>query len=192
MFKSTAKVNRSEAKAMVFELEIYNAPPPLVLLINPSNLEIRMVPKVSEQRIRWAGNNIPYVLQVHHDELDVLSASGRSAMFIAENEGLTRVNRTKTWGYDNISKLLAIYRNNGMNINPKVGSAVSPCMIDSVGRVIISYNGFIYKGHFTNFALTENDTTQFNIDFSFEFKITKTFNVDWTKESNILKGLSLL
>ncbi|MDD5649584.1 MAG: hypothetical protein PHF86_04090 [Candidatus Nanoarchaeia archaeon] len=171
-------VRRLNVKPMVFELDINDPPPPLTLLINPTSLEIRYVPKVTEQRVRWTGTNIPYIFQGQHDELDVLSASGKTAMFISEEKGITRIDRTKTLAYENIAKLLAIYRNNGTNRNSKPDGAINPCTIESVGRVVLNYNGFLYRGHFIAFSLSENDAMPFNLDFTFEFKVTKTFNVE--------------
>jgi hypothetical protein len=184
-------VERSNVKPMVFELDIKNPPPSLTLLINPTSLEIRYVPKITEQRVRWTGTNIPYIFHAQHDELDVLSATGKTAMFISENYGITRIDRRKTLAYENIAKLLAIYRNNGTNRNTKPDGIVNPCTIESVGRVVLYYNGFLYKGHFTTFSISENDSTPFNLDFNFEFKVTKTFDIDQVNDSVTRKTLGL-
>lgn len=181
-------VKRVNVKPMVFELDINDPPPSLTLLINPSSLETRFVPKITEQRVRWTGTNIPYIFHAQHDELDVLSATGKTAMFISETSGLTRIDRTKTLAYENISKLLAIYRNNGTNRNTKPDGIINPCTIESVGRVVLSYNGFLYRGHFTTFAISENDSTPFNLDFNFEFKATNTFNIEQIQESTLKRA----
>ena len=187
----TTTVKRLNVKPMVFELQINDPPPPLVLLINPTSLEIKFTPKIMEQRTRWAGNNVPYIFQAHHDELDTLSATGKSGMFFSDEKGLTRIERRESYSFENLSKLIAIYRNNGTNRNTKPNSYINPCMIDSVGRVVLSYNAYIYRGHFTSFSTTENDSMPFNMDFSFEFKVTSTFSIDYATESNILKGFLL-
>ena len=168
---------RENSKPMVFEIDIVIPPAPLILLINPASLEIKYAPKITEQRIRWTGlnGNVPYVFHAHHDELDTLTASGKSAMFMTD-KGITRVDRTDSLAYENIQKLVDVYRNNGMNLNKKTNSVIAPCAINSVGRVVISYDGFMYKGHFINFSFTENDMSPFNVDFSFEFKVTRTFS----------------
>jgi len=168
--------NKSD-KPMMFDLDIVRQPDSFALLINPSNLNLKFAPKISEQRIRWTSENIGYVFQAHHDELDVLTASGISAMFVSFTHGITRENRTNTMSYNNIQQLIALYRNNGTNVNPKSGQTINPCMIDSVGRVVITYDGFIYRGHFISFTITENDEKPFNINFSFEFKVTQMLNI---------------
>lgn len=189
LYKLTTS-KRIDTKPMVFELDIEKPPKPLILLINPTSLEIRFTSKITEQRVRWSGLSSAYVFHAHHDELDVLNAAGKSAMFVSD-KGITRFDRTNTLAYENIEKLVAIYRNNGMNLNSKPGSTSksSPCVIDSIGRVIISYNGFIYKGHFISFSFTENETSPFNVDFAFEFKVTKTFSLDQVNESSILNRI---
>ncbi|MDD5649715.1 MAG: hypothetical protein PHF86_04745 [Candidatus Nanoarchaeia archaeon] len=181
-------VKRTNVKPMVFELEINDPPPPLTLLINPSTLENKSVSKILEQRVRWTGGNIPYIFQVHHDELDVLISSGKSAMFFSNEKGLTRIERIKTAGYENIEKLIAIYRNNGTNRNTKPNGSINPCTIETIGRVILSYNEFIYRGHFTSFSVSENESMPFNIDFNFEYKVTQTFDINRVNVESVLRG----
>lgn len=175
-------VKAVNTKPMVFELKIENPPPVLTLMINPTSLEIKYTSKISEQRVRWSGSNSAYIFHAHHDELDALTISGKSAMFMTDY-GLSRKDRTDSRAYENIHKLVSIYRNNGKNVNKKPDSTqknaygtVSPALINSIGRVAIHYNDFIYQGHFTSFSITENDASPFTVDFSFEFKVTNTFN----------------
>ena len=180
--KTTSK--RKNIKPMLFELDINSFVPPLVLLINPSSLEIRYTPKVVEQRVRWTNQNVPYIFHTHHDELDIMSCSGKSAMFISD-KGITRIDRVKTLAFENIENLIAMYKNNGTNRNKKPNSSINPCTIESVGRVSISYDNFIYKGHFINLTISENDSSPFNLDFSFEFRISKTFDsFEYNKSQN--------
>ena len=77
---------RHAEKPMMFELDIINAPSPLVLFINPTSLEIKYASKITEQRVRWTGMTPAYIFHAHHDELDTLSASGKSAMFILDSK----------------------------------------------------------------------------------------------------------
>jgi len=181
---------KTPLKPMVFELDINNSPPPFVLLINPSSLDLKFTPKVNEQRVRWADRReSAYVFQVHHDELDILSAEGKSAMFYT-HRGITSADRTQTLGWENIQRLLAIYRNNGMNFNSKPGRKGS-AVIESVGRVIIVYDDFLYRGSFESFQLNEASDKPFQLDFSFDFKVTRIFNIRGVSENlmnNILQA----
>jgi len=167
---------RAPLKPMVFELDIIEPPAALILLINPDNLTLKFTPKVTPERVRWTTRrSSSYILHAHHDELDTLNATGKSALFY-NNDGLTSANRHETIGWENIQKLLSIYRNNGMNFNKKPmqkGSSV----IDSVGRVLITYDDVLYKGHFDSFSLNESAEKPFYLDFSFDFKVTRMINV---------------
>lgn len=163
-------------KPMVFELDINEPPPPLVLLINPETLDTKFTPKVSESRVRWSNkSSSSYILQVHHDELDTLAASGKSAMFMT-NEGITSADRTRTLAYENIQQLIAIYRNNGMNFNRRPNRN-GQNYIESVGRVTITYDNFVYRGSFESFSLNEVQEKPFNYEFSFEYKVTRMIDV---------------
>jgi hypothetical protein len=160
-------------KPMVFELAIDLPPPPFVLLLNPNSLEIRLTPKVSESRRRWIDRrDSGYILQAHHDDLDVLTADGRSAQFYNDG-GLTSENRQESIAWDNIEKLVAIYRNNGKNFN-KNPNRKSTGVITSVGSVSIYYDSKVYIGSFNSFNVTESQDQQFSVNFNFEFKVYET------------------
>jgi hypothetical protein len=176
-------------KPMVFDLDIDKPPDTLILLINPSEFQLKFTPKVTEHRVRWTSQNIGYIFQAHHDELDTMTASGISAMFIG-NEGITRENRIQTLAYENIQHLIAFYRNNGMNINRKPGSKLNPCMIDSVGRVVITYDNFVYRGQFLSLSITENDEKPFNVTFSFDYKISQTLNLGNVIQNNLYSTIT--
>jgi hypothetical protein len=140
-------------------------------LINPESLDIKCTPKVTESRLRNVDyRDGGYVLQAHHDELDILSASGKSALFYS-NDGLTSDDRESSYGWRNIQQLLAIYKNNGMNMNSRPGRK-GTALIDSVGKMLIVYDGFLYRGSFESFSINELADKPFNLEFSFDFKIT--------------------
>lgn len=162
------------SKPMVFELNINNPPPQLTLQINPESLDFKFSPRVSESRVRWTNQrDSGYILQTHHDELDILSVSGQSALFYTD-KGLTSVERRRTIAWENIQKLVAIYRNNGMNFNSQMGKGMS--VIESVGRVHIIYDEVLYSGSFDSFNLSEAAEKPFNLNFSFDFRVTKFFD----------------
>lgn len=163
-------------KPMVFELDITNPPLPLVLLLNPESLEKRLTARNSESRVRWTNRSQSgYVIQTHHDELDVLSMSGHSALFYSD-KGLTSVERSRTHSWENFHQLVAIYRNNGINYNRRPGRRGSS-LIQSIGRVVITYDGVVYRGSFDTLSITEGQERPFNFDFSLEFKVTQHTNL---------------
>ena len=63
--------------------------------------------------------------------------------------------------------------------------------ISEFGRVVITYDGFVYRGHFLSFSTTEDDTKPFNINFSFEFKITQVFNIGKVLEQQFKNKLGI-
>jgi hypothetical protein len=166
---------KAPLKPMVFELSIDLPPPPLILLLNPNNFEIKMMPKQTENRTRWVDRRESgYIIETHHDELDVLTASGRSAQFYNAG-GLTSENKQQSLGWENIQKLIAVYRNNGMNFN-RTPNNKSQSLITSVGRALIIYDGEIYSGSFHSLNINESQEKQFSLDFDFEFKVHERFS----------------
>jgi hypothetical protein len=108
--------------------------------------------KITEYRVRWVdAKDSGYVFHAHHDELDAMSVSGKSAMFY-DSEGLTSDNRENTAGWENMNQLVAMYRNNGLNFNRKV-TQTNASMIDSVGSVLITYDTVVYRGYFQSFSI---------------------------------------
>ena len=171
--------SKTPLRSMVFELDIFNPPPPIVLLINPETFDLKCTPKISESKVRQTDpNDSGYIFQYHHDELDVVSASGRSAMFYSD-KGLTAYDRINSAGYNNIQQLIAVYRNNGKNFSRKPGKY---SLIESVGRVLLVYNEIIYKGSFENFSVTETDTSPFNFEFNFDYKVTQQVGTEMSND----------
>lgn len=173
-----AVFNRTGAKPalkpMAFDLEIKEPPPTLILLINPDNLDIKFAHKTNEARVRWVDyDDSAYILQTHHDELDTLSASGKTAMFYSD-KGITNIDATKSLAYENLQQLLAVFKNNGLNYNRR-----NPrySVIESVGRVLITYDGYIYRGSFETLTITETAENPFSLDFSYDFKITEIMDM---------------
>lgn len=161
-------------KSMVFELDIDFPPPPLTLLLNPSNLEFKLTPKIQETRVRWIDRrDSGFLMQTAHDDLDSISVECRTAQFY-DNGGLTAKNATKSLAYENFAQLLAIYRNNGMN-HVRTGTTQGASLIQSVGKVNIYYDGTVYKGYFESFTTTASQDTPFSIAFTFEFKVIENY-----------------
>jgi len=169
-------------KPMFFELEIDEPPPVLALAINPREFSKTMAKRVTQSRhraeIRDKG---AYTNNFAFDELDVLSCSGTSAMFYGQN-GLTVDDRRNSLGFRNLNSLVQIYRNNGRNYRKRPTNDAplvtgGSGLIETVGRVIIAFDDFIYRGSFDSFSLDETDDKPFNISFSFQFTVSNTIDV---------------
>src|SRR5271157_2163865 len=82
--------------------------PPLTMLVNPANLDAAYTPLITETRTLGG-----FVHEYWGEQLTSLSASGKTAMFINQGEGLTSKNSRQTESYQYFISLLNIYKNNG-------------------------------------------------------------------------------
>ena len=151
---------------MSLSLFIKNPPPPLFLLINPQSLALNFSKKVNPQKTRADSFTSGYVIQFAKDELDTMTVSGVTATMFHATYGLCTTQHQNT-GYDHFLKLLAYFDNNGCDYNDKYTT-----IIDSVGRVNISYDGVNYYGCFDDFSWKETSTEPFNFTFSWNFTIS--------------------
>lgn len=144
-------------------------PQPIILLINPNNLDISNTSKVAPIRVRQTNSAVKgYILHVHHDEMTELSMAGKSAMFYNE-AGVSIENFQNSMAWNNVQNFLAIYKNNGFNYN-KYPGYFGRSHIKSIGHVEIIYDNVIYKGHFNNMTLSQDEVNPFTIDFDLSFK----------------------
>ena len=155
---------------MSISLVIKNPPSPLFLLINPQSLSKSYTKKINPQKTRADSFTSGYVVQYAKDELDVQQANGVTATMFQKDYGLCSSNNL-TASYDHFLKLLAYFENNGCNFNDKYTT-----IIDSVGRVMISYDGVNYYGCFDDFSWKATSTEPFNFTFSWNFTISKTMD----------------
>lgn len=160
--------------------------PPIkyVFLVNPEIMDFNFTSKFSNDRTRWDENsaaNGGYITQFHHDELTTIDMSGKSALFYTKDglngkagstdvDGLTRMD---TVGYQEMQKLVAIYRNNGMR-KSSVIDQYSP-KIKYMKDLYLYYGNYLYTGFFMSFNLSENDSKPYNFDFTFNFKVASTY-----------------
>jgi len=156
---------------MILTLDISTPPPPLVLFINPSSMGISATKKITPQRIRSNPLNRGYSIQHAFDELDTMSVSGMTAMMYHPQFGLTTKHSRSTASYDQWAKILALFRNNGVNYNSK-----EDLVIDSVSGVSIYYDGVTYKGSFDELTWKYSDELPYNFEFTWLFTISETID----------------
>jgi len=160
-------------------LLINQAPPPLFLLINPNSMSVASTKKVTPQRVRSNQVTTGYVVQHAFDELETMSVSGVTAMMYHPTLGLSTASARFSAGYDQWAKLLAMFRNNGVNYNSREDT------IASVGRVAIMYDGVEYRGSFDDLSWSTSSDTPFNYTFSWNFTISEKI------DSNIYRGYTI-
>lgn len=137
--------------------------PPLTLLVNPEDVRYTYAKRYSEE---FTGAVIP---ELWGDELDTFSASGRSGGFFTEKTGLTTVFRRGSFAFQNLFSLYLIYRNNGWTLDAKLRGR-----INTVGAVSVLYDSALYVGSFSRFTISEDATTPFWLNYSFDFTVRKT------------------
>ncbi|MDD5649585.1 MAG: hypothetical protein PHF86_04095 [Candidatus Nanoarchaeia archaeon] len=146
--------------------------PSLTMLINPSNLDITYSPLITETRTLGG-----FAHEYWGESLTTLSASGKTAMFVDSEEGLTTQKSRQTEAYQYFMSLLNIYKNNGKGyfsgINLNAAARANPSKIASLGIVIMIYDGNQYDGYFESFTYTEDASMPFNLEYSFSFKAMK-------------------
>lgn len=146
--------------------------PALTMLINPSNLDITYSPLITETRTLGG-----FVHEYWGENLTTLSASGKTAMFVDSEDGLTVQKSRTTEAYQYFISLLNIYKNNGKGyfagIDANTAARANPSKLASLGLVIMIYDSNQYDGYFESFTYTEDASMPFNLEYSFSFKAIK-------------------
>jgi len=148
--------------------------PSLTMLINPTNLDVSYSPVINETRTLGG-----FIHEYWGEQLTTLAATGKTAMFIDSEKGLTNKNSRTTEAYQNFISLLNIYKNNGKGYFKKFdtpGLKSNPEKISSLGVISMFYDGRQYDGYFENFTYTEDAEQPFNLEYSFSFKTIKIYN----------------
>ncbi len=145
--------------------------PPLTMLVNPANLDIQYTPLITETRTLGG-----FVHEYWGEQLTSLSASGKTAMFIDRETGLTNKDARTTESYQFFMSLLNVYKNNGKGYFKTFdtpASTANPTKIASLGVVTMVFDKRQYDGYFDSFSYTEDATKPFNLDYSFSFRVMR-------------------
>lgn len=149
--------------------------PPLRLLVNPQQFAVKGSKIVSDGN--WSRRGP--VIEHWGDEQDVISASGKVAAFYTAQTGLTRVARQFSASWRNLQSLYLLYKNNGaIYLSDSFDPSGRDRRLTYVGSIYIYYDGILYIGSFVSFNLTENDTTPYTVEYSFEFNVRAAFILD--------------
>jgi len=99
-----------------------------------------------------------------------ISCRGKTPGFFVEGIGLTRHNRRKAEAYKNLISLLARYLSNAGQFNNTLGNFNG---LETIGSVILTYDGIDYEGTFRSFEISETDESPFVLNYSFDFEYTR-------------------
>lgn len=151
--------------------------PPLVMLINPNSFSNSMTKLIIDGSYTRSG----YVIEHYGENLDTISCDGRIGGFYGitldqspNNSGafqhvpaISRSFRRASIPYQNLMSLVMIYRTNGRTFIDN-----DPRRINSVGHIMMFWDGFVYHGNFNSFSISEKEDDPFSLSYSFEFAVS--------------------
>lgn len=130
----------------------------LDMRVPPQEITLNYNQEINRDKVRGG-----WKVSIWGQQMITIEASGSTGLFFLANEGVTRYNAAYSFAHTELQQLLQIYRNNGMSYDPKYG------VIDTVGEVILFYDGHEYRGSFDSFEVTEDAANPFNMRYSFTF-----------------------
>jgi hypothetical protein len=156
--------------------------PPLTLFVNPSEMSIQFTKVQSYQSVTRYG----YVFESWGEDQPSMSCSGSTGGFYAGAvgeldvrafrskfvSGLLGVSKVDSAAWQNFTSLVHFYKNNGY-IYDTINKTESSLM---VGHVAISYDQWVYLGHFESFSYSYNEAMPHRVEYSFEFKVSRMYD----------------
>ena len=136
----------------------------VTLLINPENMNHGKTN--SAQSIYTRGGWIP---QLWGPNQDLITATGRSAVFMVSGEGASELLKKYSFAYLNFIALMGAYKNNGYRFNDQTNPRGRTRVAELIQGVEIYYDGQIFMGHFNNFTLDDTAEAPFIFSYNFEF-----------------------
>jgi hypothetical protein len=145
--------------------------PSLTMLINPANLDTAYSALITETRTLGG-----FAHEHWGEQLTTLSATGKTAMFVDSEKGLTNKESRSTEAYQYFITLLNLYKNNGKiysTVFDTNATKANQTKIVGVSIVIMIFDGRQYEGYFENFTYTEDASQPFSLEYSFTFKVIR-------------------
>ena len=141
------------------------------MLINPDSLNHGKI-NVTQAAYTRKG----YVTQLWGPNQDILTSTGKTAVFMTGGSGITGFLKTYSYPYRNFLSLVSAYKNNGYTIYDRTKTddlerAVTR-VIDVVNGVELYYDNQTFMGHFNNFTLDDGAEGPFVLNYNFEFVIS--------------------
>ena len=154
--------------------------PPLVLLINPTTLNLKYTKKQQyTERTRYG-----YVYQAWGEDQPKLSIESKCGAFISGERGVQFASRRDSKAWQNLATAFHFYRHNGY-IYDTVGKSNAHHF---VGALSIHYDGWVYYGNMESFNYSfEENQANGGIVFSMEFTVNAM--VDTSRSSLVVSPL---
>jgi len=143
---------------------VLNAPP-LVLLINPTSMEITYT-KVQQfqDRTRYG-----FLFQAWGEEQPKITFSARCGAFVTGGKGVQYASKRDSRAWQNLMNAFHFYKNNGY-IYDTIGKSNAHLF---VGALSIHYDQMVYYGNMESFGWGYDENNQLGgVEFSIEFTVT--------------------
>lgn len=186
------------------------------LNVNPKDIVLTYSKKVSAQRVR--GNYFRreiasvtgFTVEHHWDELDVVSLNCTTGNFwvngglhyprgeTAGRIGFRSASRSKSLAYRKLQAVMAMFRNNGCGW--LTGASTMPNkaaaeffgkdfnIVVNPGSAFMMYDNIIWYGNFETMKVNERGDNPNAFDFSIDFKVARTVDLNGVSEADVLVG----
>jgi len=132
------------------------------LWIPPNQLEIQTAKRINRYLTRGA-----WIEEHWGEQLDTLTGSGSTGMWMHDDCGLVAGRRGETKAYWNFEDFLSMYRNNAAEYNTR-GKIIKQ------GQIYVYFQWKAWLGYFESFNDKETDKSPFRFELDFVFKAQKT------------------
>jgi uncharacterized membrane protein YgcG len=139
--------------------------PPLVLLVNPTTLQIAYN-KIQQfqERTRYG-----FVFQAWGEEQPKLTITARCGAFASGQRGVQYASKRDSLAWQNLMNAFHFYRSNGYLYDTIGRSNAHPF----VGALSIHFDQWVYYGHMESFTWTYDESNQLGgVEFSIEFVVS--------------------
>lgn len=151
-----ARAGELEALGLALQLKRIAALPPLLLLINPTSMNVRYGKVAAHQERTRTG----YVYQAWGEELVKISLSFRIGAYFAgaaagysRSPGMSSASRADSAAFQQLQTLLGFYQSGGYLL-PSDGSRAYAM----IGNLALEYDQKVWVGHMDSFSFGEEET----------------------------------
>jgi len=150
---------------IAWQLSVSINTPPLVLLINPSSLNLNIT-KIQQYQDR---SRFGYIFHSWGEDQPRLSVTAKCGAFMAGGMGVQFASKNDSAAWQNLMNLFTLYRNNGYIYNTVDKSNAH----HFVGALSIHYDQWVYYGHIESFNYSYDEGLPNGaMDFTLEFVVS--------------------
>lgn len=147
---------------IAYQLAALMNTPPLVLLVNPSTIQITYT-KVQQYTDR---SRYGYIFHAWGEEQVRLSITAQCGAFLSAGRGVQWASRRDSASWQNLMNVFHLYKNNGYIYDTQGKSNAH----HFVGALAIRYDGMVYYGNMETFTWNLDEKTQHGgVEFQMEF-----------------------